>query len=57
MCLCLIVIGAQSALCFSVVQLIGARSVFEFHFLFSVRRTLFFFSFYVSNKRAVYFVF
>ena len=57
MCLCLIVIGAQPALCFSVVWLIGARSVFVFHFLLSVKRTLFFFSFYVSNKRVIYFVF
>ena len=42
MCLCLIVTGAQPGLCFIVVLLIRARSVFEFHGLFSLKRTLFF---------------
>ena len=42
MCLCLIVTGAQPGLCFIVVLLIRARSVFEFHGLFSLKRMLFF---------------
>ena len=40
--LCLILISAQSALCFIVVLLIRARRVFEFHGLFYLKRKLFF---------------
>ena len=42
MCLCLILISAQSALCFIVVLLIRARRVFEFHGLFYLKGKLFF---------------
>ena len=42
MCLCLILINAQSALCFIVLLLIRARRVFEFHGLFYLKRKLFF---------------